>query len=582
MTESAYNVLKRLGFEDCKRNSLFQKLSALNPTGRTALRDSLLIGLQIVYKIYEELKNKSTTDDYNIIHIVITDGGDTCSKTSETQIESFLKAWNQKFGNSLCQTVLVGIALNANTNRDLNKLCIYGGESFRTFNVENDNISEIFKRISIELGMVSETAIAYNQQGVFMVNKKTPFMIMKKKKVALLLNLDFSSSMKGFRWTSLIKNAYNFVNDLTPGDLLTSIIFNDEVKILDHAYQHRQIIDSYNTLMQAMGAIERVSRNAVQNCLPITYEPEKKANAVQNIKSSNKNPTSQPNNNPNIPKQALAISTDSKSQYKNPAQHKRSNSLVKSNAESPKIYSHNQALNKIPQTDRRPVVSKINEQNKKDLPPSNLASSNAPKPGLKRSLSESKNNPYLKSNSPEKNSINQKPSNGNYPVLNENNKRIENKSNLPPSGASKAFLQNNNSAKTNADYSNNTSKISKSKPLSSAGVGQIDKKNKDDIKSPQLNASNLELKKSSPILISNNLDKCNTDRPKNNFRSKTNDNPSRIEKILSKTNQKTDDKNDYNQKSSRPLTPKLKKESSYSYISNKISNEKSRDCCTLF
>ena len=147
MTESAYNVLKRLGFEDCKRNSLFQKLSALNPTGRTALRDSLLIGLQIVYKIYEELKNKSTTDDYNIIHIVITDGGDTCSKTSETQIESFLKAWNQKFGNSLCQTVLVGIALNANTNRDLNKLCIYGGESFRTFNVENDNISEIFKRV---------------------------------------------------------------------------------------------------------------------------------------------------------------------------------------------------------------------------------------------------------------------------------------------------------------------------------------------------------------------------------------------------------------------------------------------------
>ena len=397
MAESPYNILKRLGFEDCNNTRLFTKLNDLNPKGGTALRDSIIVGLKIVYKVCEDLSNNSSSDEYNIIHIVITDGKDTNSKTSETEFDSFLKAWSQKFENTLCQTVLVGIALNPNTSRELSRLCLFGGESFRTFNVENDNISEIFKRISIEFGIISETAIACNDQAILMINQQTPIMMMKRKKIALLFNLDFSSSMRGFRWKSLIMNAFNFVDKLSPGDLLTSILFNNEVRVLDQFYEYQKINDCYNTLMQAMGAIERIGPSAGSNHKLPALELERKLNSDKNIKSprsnsSNKSSLNSNTNNleskvrskspikqlrknnspdsiktntqskskPNVPRPTTSSSNAFNSEYNNPSSPSIIESPIKSNPNS----SRNN-FRKLPKIENDSAPSK---DNKKNLP----------------------------------------------------------------------------------------------------------------------------------------------------------------------------------------------------------------------
>ena len=88
-----------------------------------------------------------------------------------------------------------------------------------------------------------------------MINQATPYMIVKRKKVALLFNLDFSSSMNGFRWNSLIMNAYKFVEQLTYGDLLACILFNHEVKILNQVYNEKRVIQSLGSLFQLLAAL---------------------------------------------------------------------------------------------------------------------------------------------------------------------------------------------------------------------------------------------------------------------------------------------------------------------------------------
>ena len=286
ISEPSSEIFKSYGFEESVETKMFKQLQNLTPEGGTALRDSIIKGLQIILKIHEELEESSCTGEYNIIHIVITDGNDENSSISERDMYSVLQGWNQNFGNSVCQTVLVGISLNENTKTDLDSISYFGGESFRSFNVGNDNISEIFQRISLEFGIMNQTAIAINQQNIFMVNQSSPYMVMKRKKVALLFNLDFSSSMKGFRWNSLIMNAFNFVKHLTPGDLLTCILFNHEVNILNEVYKEHKAIENLGSLFQliAASAFLMQPNESSSESIILESESEDQINTIQYAK----------------------------------------------------------------------------------------------------------------------------------------------------------------------------------------------------------------------------------------------------------------------------------------------------------
>ena len=249
-----------------------------------------------------------------------------------------------------------------------------------------------------------------------MVNQKTPFMMMKRKKVALLFNLDFSFSMKGYRWNSLIRNALNFVDKLTPGDLVTSILFNNEIKSLNRIYQEQQIFECYNFLIKAMGTSKRFAPANEENYLPIIYEPELKRNAGKEYQNKFKNSQSKYKNNlpaisyesnstnsfrsktpnnqlkiknspapkestpkPNLRRRNLLPSNTPKPQNKDPLPKLKSEQSTKSNSDNSRSYIRSKSSNNQSRTWRRkiPDINKNKNKYRRNLTCANESSNSA-------------------------------------------------------------------------------------------------------------------------------------------------------------------------------------------------------------
>ena len=351
-TESSYDVLKQLGFEECNRSQTLEKLYELNPGGGTALRDSILAGLQIVSKIDQEHKRLRLKDDYNIIHIVMTDGKDQNSKTSEYLIGKLLRIWNHNYGNSLCQTVLVGIGLNSKTDKDLKKLCSYAGKSFKTFNTEIDSFCDVFNKISEDFGIKTDIDIAIDGNEIVETHHITQLYVTRRKKVALIFNLDFSASMKGLKWESLKENAMKFVEKLTPSDLLKCLLFSNEVKAFEDVYDyHKRFGDFISSLENLEESKEPPGFNK-QRCTPSPNEPIRKAIANEKTQPQMKKSVSKPANYDHI-----------QSRYKN-----------EKNYPDRKVSNSTEVKKNIP----------VHNKN-------NIKASNSPQPN--RSMSQNKNPP---------------------------------------------------------------------------------------------------------------------------------------------------------------------------------------------
>ena len=73
-----------------------------------------------------------------------------------------------------------------------------------------------------------------SQQGqAFLVKKEVnPYLKFSVKNFAIMLNLDVSGSMDGKKWTSVCSSVTNFMAKLGNSDLVSALVFNDEVKLL--------------------------------------------------------------------------------------------------------------------------------------------------------------------------------------------------------------------------------------------------------------------------------------------------------------------------------------------------------------
>jgi hypothetical protein len=73
-----------------------------------------------------------------------------------------------------------------------------------------------------------------SQQGqAFLVKKQVnPYLQLSVKNFAIMFNLDVSGSMDGNKWTSVCSSVSNFIEKLGDTDLISGLVFNDEVKLL--------------------------------------------------------------------------------------------------------------------------------------------------------------------------------------------------------------------------------------------------------------------------------------------------------------------------------------------------------------
>ena len=148
-------LLSQLGFETVGSNTVMPRLNAITPGGGTAMRDSLIAGVGLILKLNSALGELGEAERWNFVHILITDGQDSESKSTLEDAAKVMYLIGQTIPVSRCKTIIIGIDLENSPQAamELVVLSELGGENCQIHEIWLVNISDLFSRIQVELGM---------------------------------------------------------------------------------------------------------------------------------------------------------------------------------------------------------------------------------------------------------------------------------------------------------------------------------------------------------------------------------------------------------------------------------------------
>lgn len=231
--------LADLGFETVSSNTVMPRLNAITPSGGTAMRDSLLAGIGLILKLNSALGQIGEAERWNFVHILITDGEDTESKRSLEETARAMYVVGQTIPVSRCKTIIIGIDLDNSPKAAMELVVLrqLGGENCQIHEIGSVNISDLFKHIQVELGMVQQTGVGVvhtssGQRALVMAQRNQPVMRLSRTSFAVIFNIDVSGSMQGGRYRRVKESVAHFLANTPPDDLVAGLCFNSSVMML--------------------------------------------------------------------------------------------------------------------------------------------------------------------------------------------------------------------------------------------------------------------------------------------------------------------------------------------------------------
>ena len=234
---SLARLMVNLGYETVNNCSILNKLSYITPSGGTALRDSIKTGIEFTLDLNSLLMQLGAGSKWNFVHIVITDGSDTSSNCPLENLATLFLIVGQKIPKERCLTVFIGVELDVNAYFELKLLTEFGGENCQIYNIKRVELDSIFQKITAKLiGVRREVEIglfaASGVTGMAVSQRDRPVYNVTRTNFAVLLNLDISGSMKGARFEALKESVYRFLRNLDGNDLVSCLVFNDQVNMI--------------------------------------------------------------------------------------------------------------------------------------------------------------------------------------------------------------------------------------------------------------------------------------------------------------------------------------------------------------
>lgn len=232
------NIMQQLGFEYADECTLPLKLRNIKPNGSTSMRDAVMTGIKLILDLNNVLAKLGTNNVWNFVHIVLTDGEDNASKSTLNDSLNVMSLIKQKINVNALKTYFIGVDIkqNATASRELKSLAHNGGDNAEFLDVSGVEISQIFEKIKISLGIYQRTEVVGVQTQNFNLiaaqQKIDPVLLLKAQKYVVLFTLDMSGSMSGTKWNQVCESVSNFVKYLGKDDLVAGIVFNEKVLIL--------------------------------------------------------------------------------------------------------------------------------------------------------------------------------------------------------------------------------------------------------------------------------------------------------------------------------------------------------------
>ena len=163
---------------------------------------------------------------YRFLYIVLTDGEDTSSQASLRDIQNIYRKMGQEIGDEMFKTFFIGINLEYRAQRELQSIANVAGDCAELFNCRDVEISDIFQRIKLSVGLETRIAIASDGNNIVGARADRVVLQAEKQKFLVLFDLDMRGSMIGQRWRLLQDALAQFFNVLEDSDMIGCVLFN--------------------------------------------------------------------------------------------------------------------------------------------------------------------------------------------------------------------------------------------------------------------------------------------------------------------------------------------------------------------
>jgi len=228
-------LIERAGFDVANQENCENIIAKLKKTAcknRTLLRDGICTGIVHLLKLKAVLTRLETFSQYKFIHIVLTDGEDTGSKTSTSELSQIFEMLNKEIGDA-CKTYFIGIKLESQGTKEIKQIAQMGGDAAEFFNCNDDvGISSIFQRIQLQLVRRQEVAVIQHDDVAIIAARQNYGLELSVNNYLVLFTLDTSGSMAGGRWNQVVGSVSKFLESLSSRDIFGVLVFNDEIKII--------------------------------------------------------------------------------------------------------------------------------------------------------------------------------------------------------------------------------------------------------------------------------------------------------------------------------------------------------------
>eukprot|EP00486_Rosalina_sp_Unknown_P004995 CAMPEP_0201566674 /NCGR_PEP_ID=MMETSP0190_2-20130828/6631_1 /ASSEMBLY_ACC=CAM_ASM_000263 /TAXON_ID=37353 /ORGANISM="Rosalina sp." /LENGTH=486 /DNA_ID=CAMNT_0047985713 /DNA_START=104 /DNA_END=1567 /DNA_ORIENTATION=- len=230
-------VIEKCGFSiasDINKAVLLEVLKRMQPSGQTALRDAIAVGVLKMIKLKAVLAELGVVG-HQFIHIVLTDGADNRSETTLRDIQGLYYKIGEELGDKFFKTFFIGIGLGYTEKNELQSIADLAGDAAELHNCSDVQLSDVFDRIKLSLGIERRVAVATDGTNFVAAAQDRLFLQAERQKFLVLFDLDMSGSMGGSRWNRLQGALGGFFQGLDSSDIIGVELFNHTLVTLTGA-----------------------------------------------------------------------------------------------------------------------------------------------------------------------------------------------------------------------------------------------------------------------------------------------------------------------------------------------------------